>query len=51
VHKRQFPLGTNYPDVIGYVARAEQVFNFENLSVDKGGIGDAVVDELNRIQI
>ena len=51
VHKRQFPLGTNYPDVIGYVARAEQVFNFENLSVDKGGIGDAVVDELRRIQI
>lgn len=51
VHKRQFPLGTNYPDVIGYVARAEQVFNFENLQVDKGGIGDAVVDELQRIQI
>jgi phage FluMu gp28-like protein len=51
VHKRQFPLGTKYPDVIGYVARAEQVFNFENLSVDKGGIGDAVVDELIRIQI
>jgi hypothetical protein len=51
IHKRQFPLGTNYPDVIGYVARAEQVFNFENLSVDKGGIGDAVVDELQRIQI
>lgn len=51
IHKRQFPLGTNYPEVIGYVARAEQIFNFENLSVDKGGIGDAVVDELQRIQI
>jgi hypothetical protein len=51
VHKHQFPLGTNYPDVIGYVARAVQAFNFDNLSVDKGGIGDAVVDELRRIQV
>ena len=51
VHKRQFPLGTNYPDIIGYVARADQVFHFENLSVDKGGIGDAVVDELRMIHV
>jgi hypothetical protein len=51
VHKRQFPLGTNYPEVIGYIARAEQVFNFESLHVDKSGIGDAVVDEMNRIYI
>jgi hypothetical protein len=51
VHKRQFPLGTNYPEVIGYVARVQQVFKFESLSVDKGGIGDAIVDELQRIQI
>jgi len=51
VHKRQFPLGTIYPDIIGYVARAEQIFNFDGLHVDKGGIGDAVVDELNSIHI
>ncbi len=51
VHKRQFPLGTNYPDVIGYIARAQQVFKFEGLYVDKGCIGDAVIDELNNIQI
>jgi len=51
VHKRQLPLGTNYPEVIGYVARAHQVFKFERLHVDKGGIGDAVVDELNRTNI
>jgi len=51
VHKRQFPLGTSYPDVIGYVARAQQVFDFEGLHVDKGGIGDAVVDELCRIGV
>jgi hypothetical protein len=49
VHKRQFPLGTDYPQVIGYVARAAQIFNLEGLHVDKSGIGDAVVDELNRI--
>jgi hypothetical protein len=51
VHKRQLPLGTSYPEVIGYVARANQVFHLENLYVDKGGIGDAVVDELHSIQI
>ena len=51
MHKRQFPLGTNYPEVIGYVARAEQIFNFEGLHVDKSGIGDVVVDELNSIHI
>jgi hypothetical protein len=51
VHKRQFPLGTDYPQVVGYVARAAQIFNLEGLHVDKSGIGDAVVDELNRICI
>jgi hypothetical protein len=51
IHKRQLQLGTSYPEVIGYVARANQVFHLENLYVDKGGIGDAVVDELHRIQI
>jgi hypothetical protein len=51
VHKRQLPLGTNYPQVIGYVARASQIFQFERLNVDKGGIGDAIVDELRRANI
>jgi hypothetical protein len=35
VHKRQLPLGTNYPEVVGYVARAHQVFKFERLYVIK----------------
>lgn len=51
VHKRQFPLGTSYPEVIAYVARAHQVFNLEGLYVDKTGIGDAVVDELEAIEL
>ena len=51
VHKRQLPLGTNYPEVIGYIARAQQVFGFEALHVDKGCIGDAVIDELNNIHL
>jgi hypothetical protein len=51
VHKRQFPLGTPYPDVIAYVARAHQVFSFEGIYVDKTGIGDAIVDELSAIEI
>ena len=51
VHKRQLPLGTNYPQVIGYVARASQIFHFERINVDKGGIGDAIVDELRKSNI
>ena len=51
IHKRQFPLGTPYPDVIAYVAKAHQIFNLESLFVDKTGIGDAVVDELERIDV
>ena len=51
IHKRQFPLGTPYPDVVAYVARAHQIFNFDSLFVDKGGIGDAIVDELEQIDV
>ncbi|MDI6903883.1 MAG: hypothetical protein QMD13_00085 [Candidatus Bathyarchaeia archaeon] len=51
IHKRQFPRGTPYPDVVAYVARAHQVFSFEGLFVDKTGIGDAVVDELSAIEL
>ncbi len=51
VHKRQLPLDTPYPDVVAYVARAQQIFRFQSLHVDKGGIGDAIVDELNQIRI
>lgn len=50
IHKRQFSLCTPYPDVIAYVARAHQVFSFEGLYVDKTGIGDAIVDELEAIE-
>ena len=51
IHKRQFPLGTPYPDVVAYVARAHQIFNFDSLFVDKTGIGDAIVDELEQIYV
>ena len=51
VHKRQFPLATPYPDVIGYVTRAHQIFSFEGVYVDKTGVGDAVTDELKAIQV
>jgi hypothetical protein len=51
IHKRQFPLETPYPDVIAYVSRAQQIFNLEGIYVDKTGIGDAVVDELQRIYV
>lgn len=51
VHKRQLPLETPYPSVVAYAARAHQIFNFESLYVDKTGIGDAVVDELQAIHV
>ena len=51
VHKRQFPLGTPYPEVIAYAAKASSAFNFDGMYVDKTGIGDAVVDELENIGI
>jgi hypothetical protein len=51
VHKRQFPLGTPYPEVIAYAAKASQAFSFDGMYVDKTGIGDAVVDELENIGI
>jgi phage FluMu gp28-like protein len=51
IHKRQFPLGTPYPDVVAYVARAYQILNFDSLFVDKTGIGDAIVDELEQIYV
>ena len=51
VHKRQFPLGTPYPEVIAYATKASQAFSFDGMYVDKTGIGDAVVDELESIGI
>jgi hypothetical protein len=51
IHKRQLPRGTPYPEVIAYVVRAHQIFNLDGLFVDKTGIGDAVVDELERIDV
>ncbi len=51
VHKRQFPLGTPYPEVVAYAARIHQTFGFDGMYVDKTGIGDAVVDELENIDM
>jgi len=51
VYKHQFPLGTPYPNVIGHIAKAHQVFNFQKLLVDKTGVGDALIDEIQEIGI
>jgi len=50
IHKRQFPLRTPYPDVVAYVATAHQVSNFQDLFVDKTGVGDVIADELEAIE-
>ena len=44
-------MGTPYPEVIAYTAKAQQTFDFIGLYVDKTGIGDAVVDELDNIGV
>ena len=49
VYKHQFPLGTPYPDVIGHVARADQIFGFVSIWVDKTGVGDVIVDEMEEV--
>jgi len=51
VYKHQFPLGTPYPNVIGHTAKANQVFKFQKLLVDKTGVGDALIDEMREIGI
>jgi len=51
IYKHQFPLGTPYPDVIGHVARANQVFDFVGIYADKTGVGDVIVDEMDEIGI
>jgi hypothetical protein len=51
IYKHQFPLGTPYPDVIGHIARANQIFNLTNILADKTGVGDAIIDEMEEIGI
>jgi len=46
IYKHQFPLGTPYPDVIGHVAKANHIFDFVSIYVDKTGVGDVIVDEI-----
>jgi len=46
VYKHQFPLDTPYPDVIGHTAKANQIFNFTTILVDKTGVGDVIIDEM-----
>jgi len=51
IYKHQFPLKTPYPNVIAHVAKANQTFNLQKILVDKTGVGDAIVDELQQIGI
>ncbi|MEM3731159.1 MAG: hypothetical protein QW667_04365 [Candidatus Bathyarchaeia archaeon] len=49
VYKYQFPLGTPYSNVIGHVAKANQIFEFAKILVDKTGVGDVIVDEMKEV--
>lgn len=49
--RTSFHWATPYPEVIAYATKASQAFSFDGMYVDKTGIGDAVVDELESIGI
>jgi hypothetical protein len=51
IYKHQFPLETPYPDVIGHTAKANQIFKFTTILVDKTGVGDVIVDEIEETGI
>jgi hypothetical protein len=51
IYKHQFPLETPYPDIIGHVARANQIFKLTNILIDKTGVGDVIVDEIEETGI
>lgn len=48
VFLHRFPQGTDYVDVVAYVTRANQVFRFQQLVVDQTGVGEPLVEELQR---
>ena len=51
VYKHQFPLGTPYPNVIAHTAKANQIYKFKKIIVDKTGVGDAILDEIQQLGI
>jgi len=46
VYLREFPLDTPYAEVIGYLVRANQKFNFRKALIDQTGVGEFVLEEL-----
>ena len=44
----QFPPGTDHVGVLTYVQRAQAVFRFQQLVVDQTGVGEPLVEELQR---
>jgi len=46
VFLHEFPLGTPYTEVIGFIARAEKKFRFQGLYIDQTGVGEPVLDTL-----
>ena len=46
VYLWQFPLETPYSQVIGYLVRANQKFQFRKVFVDQTGVGEPVLEEI-----
>jgi phage FluMu gp28-like protein len=51
VYKHQSSLDKPYPDVIGHTAKANQIFSFTKILIDKTGVGDAIIDEIEEMGI
>ncbi|HKZ94941.1 MAG TPA: terminase family protein [Candidatus Bathyarchaeia archaeon] len=51
VHIHEFPLGTPYSHVIGYIANANKRIQFEKLCIDQTGVGEPIQEELRNQDI
>lgn len=48
VYKHEFPLETNYTEVISTTNRANQQFHLQKLLVDQSGIGEPILEQLQQ---
>jgi len=46
VFLKEFPLGTPYSNVIGYLVNADRKFHFRKVLVDETGLGTPILEEL-----
>lgn len=45
---KEFPLETPYAHVMGFISRANQRFHFRKILIDKGSVGEPIIEELKK---